>query len=206
MTLIRILILLLLCSPAWGATEFVFPTAGSGFDTGDHDDIDECDTAPTCTPDDGTLMSTNKKGETMTGGTFSDLVTADADDTYNSVTVFLRSDMTGTAGNETVDLRVTDGTDLTTISGNNGTPATDDSGAITVYNSFAEINALTFEVEAIANGAESVTLWRAQTVYISVDYTAVEGASQVFYVTWLEKWRDYVEDRIYSIFLALVSE
>lgn len=175
MIMIRwVFIFLLICSPAYSATEELVPTSTqlNTWDTGSHLDIDDGSS-----PDDGTVMSTDKAGElTLTGG-FSDLVTADSNDTYNSVTVYLRSDMTGTANDETVTLDFSDGTDTVQVSGNNSTPADDSADGTTEFANFTDLNALTWVLTAVKSGPESVTLWRAQNVYVLVDYTAVAASA-----------------------------
>ena len=173
--LIKILIiLLLLCNLAWADTEIIVPTSDdSGWDNGHYTEIDEGST-----PNDGDLISEATKSTAITGS-LSDLVTADADDTYNYIIIHGRSDMTGTPNDEYVEFKITDGVDTNTLNGgNNASFITDSSGQITNHNSYAEINALTYTITSKAIGGESVTLWRCSDFWIEVNYTPVEASSR----------------------------
>jgi hypothetical protein len=190
MTLIRILILLLICTPSHAAIEWLVPTgeATGVWTVGAYTDIDECDTSPTCTPNDTDKITTATKNDDH-AGIMSDLVTADSDDTYNSITVYGRSQLTGTPGNETVEYSIIDGAVETHIfdGGSNGSFVTDNSGALTTTGggawTFTALNAITYNIDANFSGGESVTNWEVSVFYVAVDYTAVAGSTQVFYVT-----------------------
>lgn len=162
----------LLISVSFADTEILVPTSDDGgWDNGTYAEIDEGST-----PNDADLISENGKNQVITGN-ISNLVTADADDTYNYIILHSRTDMTGTPNDEYVRTVIFDGTDTTTLNGgNNASFTTDSTGQITVHNSFAEINALTFTITAMAIGGETVTLWRCSDMWIEVNYTVVGPA------------------------------
>jgi len=179
-----ILIFLLITSPCWGATEWLYPTSETATwaTSGAYTDIDECTSDP-CTPNDGDIIATTARNDDHNGA-LSDLVTADADDTYNSVTLYVRTQLTGTPGNEFVRYSIANGEVETHIfqSGSNGSWTTDNSGAINTTGgsawTYATINAATYLIEAAASGGEAVTQWQCSAYWVVVDYTAVEGSAR----------------------------
>ena len=175
----RVLVLLttisLICSPCWADTEYIFPTSDdSGWDTGTFDDYNSAHLVD----DDTGFTAEATKNVNMTGA-MSDLLTADADDTYNFVKIHCRSMLTPTVGNEFVRCSILDGVDTSDFDGSsNAAFATDISGELTVHNSFAEINALTYILRTLFSGAESVGDWRVSEFHVEVDYTPVVGGTR----------------------------
>ena len=129
-------------------------------------------------PDDATTYIYATAGNQDEDGGFGNLVTADSDDTYTAVVMYLR-------GQEPGGERITwgyNGGSTETLDAATWTNDSKDLYAAGV-DTYAEINALTWYIIAKVVGKDTHTRWDVTQVYIAVTYTPVTpGAGKVIII------------------------
>ncbi len=173
--LLLILLLLSVASPALADKDYLYPvTSFSQADwVGLYTYIDDTQGSPI---DGDYVYVATKNKESATNPLTNTIV--GASDTINYIIIHLRSQLTGTPGNEYVRATLTYVAETEVFEGgSNASWATDSTGQLTDFGiiptalSVTLLDALTYTFRAGASGGSAVTQWQVSSFYVEVDYT-----------------------------------